>query len=141
MRALLAGICLGLLLAGASLAEQQPTASLQGTEWKLLKLGKRGIPHQEGRRRDPYLVFDAHDGRVKGFAGCNHVQGDYELEGERLRIGTLASTRMACSTGFELETYFLRTLEQVGGWRIDDGRLELLDGEGKRLALFEAVQR
>ncbi len=130
---------LGCILPGW--AAGQDGAALEGTEWHLLQLGKRSIPRQPDRRRDPYLVFDGNRQRVAGYAGCNHVQGSYEREGDRLAIGELTSTRMRCSTGYELETYFLRTLGRVQGWRMADGELELLDGEGEPIARFEAVER
>ncbi len=129
------------LVPGWAAAGDTAAPSLEGTEWHLIKLGRRSIPHQEDRHRDPYLVFDGSRQRVAGFAGCNHVQGSYEREDEKLSIGTLASTRMSCSTGYELETYFLRTLGKVQAWRMKDGQLELLDADGKTLALFEAVAR
>ena len=111
-----------------------PQAELEGTEWKLVRLGKRAIPVQEGRRRDPYLVLSASDGQVRGFSGCNHFRGQYLLEGDRLTFGELAGTRMACATGMELETWFLRTLQNVRRWRIEGRELQLMDENERVIA-------
>ncbi len=121
-------------------AEGGPT--LEGVKWRLVELGNRDIPKALAEERELYLVFDANQGqkagggRVAGFVGCNHVQGGYQRSGYALTFGRLASTRMACSTGYELETYLLRTLEKVRGWWIHDGALELLDQSGDVLARF-----
>ena len=37
------------------------------------------------------------DGTVRGSAGCNTFNGGYQVSGASIRIGPLASTRMACS--------------------------------------------
>ena len=34
--------------------------------------------------------------RVEGFSGCNRFAGSYTLEGDRIRLGPLAGTMMAC---------------------------------------------
>lgn len=35
-------------------------------------------------------------GTLSVYAGCNHLHGDYRLSGDRLTVGPLASTEMAC---------------------------------------------
>ncbi len=125
-----------------SLVDAEGGPTLEGVKWRLVELGKRDIPKALAEERELYLIFDASqrktagEGRVAGFVGCNHVQGGYQRSGYALRFGRLASTRMACSTGYELETYLLRTLERVRGWWIHDGALELLDQSGEVLARF-----
>lgn len=41
------------------------------------------------------ITFDA-EGRVYGDAGCNRFTGGYRVKGDRLTIGPLATTLMAC---------------------------------------------
>lgn len=50
------------------------------------------------------------EGRASGNGGCNRYSGQYELDGNVIKIGTLVSTRMACDS-LEGETMFLKMLE------------------------------
>jgi heat shock protein HslJ len=83
------------------------------------------------------LALDAAESRAAGFSGCNRYFASYELSAERLAFGPVGSTRMACSSGMELEQVFLQALPRVRAWRIDGGLLVLLDAEGRVLARLE----
>lgn len=82
------------------------------------------------------------DGRVSGSGGCNRIMGQGKLEGDSLTIGPLAGTRMACPPAvLEQEDRFLKTLEEVKGWRVEteQQKLHLLDGSGETLLIFSAT--
>ena len=66
------------------------------------------------------------------------MSGGYELEGEQLTFGRMASTRMACPNGMETEQKFLAALGQVKRWRIAGRQLELMDDSGAVVAVLEA---
>ena len=58
---------------------------------------------------------------VSGSSGCNTYNGSYTLDGDALKIGPLATTRMACAPAImDQETLFLAalaastTVEQTG---------------------------
>lgn len=72
------------------------------------------------------------DGRVFGTGGCNRLMGDYEITGEGLSIGTIASTMMACPDAvMAQEETFVAALEQVRAFDIGaGGELILLGPEG-----------
>ena len=73
------------------------------------------------------------DGRVTGSGGCNRYFGPYERAAEALRIGPLASTRMAClepAGASEQETAFFAALERATTWSIREDRLQLRAGDG-----------
>ena len=104
-----------LLLAATSAVGASPLA---GSEW--------GLAGQD----TPFVRFEA-EGRVAGHGGCNRFFGGYEISGESLKIGPLRATRMACAGPvMEEEAAFLARLQEAAGFRREDGRLELLDGEG-----------
>lgn len=109
------------------------------TYWKLVRLGETPVPAAE-KQREPHLIFASHEPHVSGSGGCNRVMGGFELDGDKLRFGHLASTMMACPTGMEQEQRFLQSLEQVERYRISGSHLELLDGAGAVIARFEAVE-
>jgi putative lipoprotein len=113
--------------------------ALEGVEWVLQTLG--GAPAGMGAGgRAAFLVFDAQEGRVAGFAGCNRFTGGYSREGSAtdgspLTLGPLGATMMACPEGMELERQFLQMLEQVSAFRLEAGNLVLV-GEAGVLATF-----
>ncbi|HEX8906752.1 MAG TPA: META domain-containing protein [Longimicrobiaceae bacterium] len=111
---------------------------LENTEWVLVELG--GQPARAaGTNRAPTLRLDAAQKRAAGDAGCNTFSGGYELSGQTLRFGTLASTRRACADE-ELtrqEGAFLRALADTRTWRVA-GNVLVLSGEAGTLARFEA---
>ncbi len=111
---------------------------LRGTYWKLVRM--RGAPSEAAEyQREAHLIF-AHDtARVSGSGGCNRVTGSFEVDGDALRLGHMASTRLACVSGMEQEQRFLQSLEQVARYRIRGSHLEMLDAAGSAIARFEAV--
>lgn len=76
--------------------------------------------------------------RVSGSSGCNRLNGSYELDGNALSFGHMASTMMACTDGMELEKQFLDALAAVKSWRVAEQHLELLDTGGAVLARLQA---
>jgi copper homeostasis protein (lipoprotein) len=112
-------------------------SSLRGTYWKLVRLGETPVQVAENQR-EPHLVFARDELRVSG-GGCNRVTGGFELDGEKLKLGPLAGTMMACPAGMEQEQRFLQALGKVERHGIRGSHLEMLDGAGAVIARFEAV--
>lgn len=126
------GITLGESCAGAT----APVA-LAGTQWMLTHLADAPAVVADPTRR-PGLTLTA-DGRVSGFDGCNRMAGSYEVEDQSIAFSQLASTKMACIDGMELEQAFADALAQAKNYRILGQHLELLDSDGDLLARFEAA--
>jgi len=123
---------------GETCGGQASTAQLQDTLWELSTLGNDPVKLQE-KQRPVNLVLSSQQQRVSGFGGCNRLIGAYELDGEKLSFGKMASTMMACPPPFmQMERDFHGLLEKVKAWKIDGERLELLDEQGKSLARFES---
>ena len=61
---------------------------LEGTEWTLVS----GVEAPS----DAVPTLTLSDGSASGFGGCNTFSGDYELDGDSITIGPIASTMMAC---------------------------------------------
>ena len=71
------------------------------------------------------------DGRVSSTVGCNRIVSKPSVEGDRLRFGPMAATRMACPPPLDqLETAYIAALDAVRSWRIEGTRLTLLDERG-----------
>lgn len=120
---------------GASPEGPGPAASVAGREWRLTELNGRPAGTGAGGRAATLRL----DGdRAGGFAGCNSFGGGYTLGESQLTFSALASTRMACEQGMELEREYLTALEAVRSWRMTPQGLELL-GERGVLARFAAA--
>jgi copper homeostasis protein (lipoprotein) len=113
------------------------TTKLENTYWKLVRLGNEPVTVGAGEK-EPYMTLMHQGERVQGFAGCNRMMGSYELNGENLKFGRMASTRMACQNGMELESAFMQALESTVKWKIAGEYLELSDLKGALVARFES---
>jgi heat shock protein HslJ len=110
---------------------------LEKTEWRLIRLGRAAVKGDE-LHRPPEIVLDPESHRASGSGGCNRIMGGYELKGDTLTLARMASTMMACPDGMETEQKFLKALGQVKRWKIAGQQLEMMDGSGKVILVFEA---
>jgi heat shock protein HslJ len=111
---------------------------LRNTYWKLVRLGDTPVQVAD-KQREPYLVFSSSEPRLSGHGGCNRATGSFEVDGDRLKIGPMAATRMACPDGMEQEQRFLQAIQNVASYRIRGSHLDMMDATGAVLARFEAV--
>jgi heat shock protein HslJ len=106
--------------------------------WQVVRVAGATMPTGA---RAPTLVLDAEQSQASGFSGVNTYSGAYDLVGERLSFGALATTRMGGPPELmALEQTFLAALGGVDGWRMRDGALELLAGEDAVLRLAAAPE-
>jgi len=124
------------LLLRRAASSSQSTESLESTYWKLTQLGDDAVT-VASQQPEPHLILNSVTGRATGSGGCNRMTGSYQLSGDRLSLGQMASTMMACVEGMETEQAFMKTLGQVSGWSITGRQLELKDAAGQVLARFE----
>ena len=81
-------------------------------------------------------------GRLSGHAGCNRFFGAFEITGDRIAVGPLGATRMACpGPVMELERVFLHALETASGFARDGTRLVFTDTQGNTSATFIQTDR
>ena len=79
---------------------------------------------------DRVMTFTA-EGQVSGQAGVNSFGGSARVDGDRITIGPLRTTRMAGSPeAMDAEAAFLGALEEVVAVRLDGDDLSLLDADG-----------
>jgi copper homeostasis protein (lipoprotein) len=109
---------------------------LESTYWKLVRLGGKSITVTP-KQREPYFVLDSKTKRIAGFGGCNRFTGTYQQNGDRLTLGKMAMTFMACPEEMETERDFVGVLEQTKSWKILGDRLELFDSGGSFLARLQ----
>ena len=111
------------------------------TRWALREFSGEPVGPRNGGR-DRFLQFASAEDHLLAFGnvGCNNFRAGIETgEGNSLRFGPIASTRMACpDLDFEIE--FLGALASVDHYRIEENRLFLLRGaEETAVAVLEAA--
>jgi len=121
----------GLAGCGDDEAGAPAAASLPPTPWTLAA----GIDVAGWEDVAPSVTFEHR--KAAGFTGCNQFTAPYTVDEEKLEIGPVAATQMACTgPAAEVERAFVAALEQVSSWRIDGGELVLLDDDGEELLRF-----
>ncbi len=110
---------------------------LENTHWKLTRLSGRAVSVREGQG-EPHLVLRPERHLANGSGGCNRLFGGYRLEGGRISFSGIATTRMSCPAGMEIEGEFLRALAEAETWKISGPDLDLFDGIGEPVARFTA---
>jgi putative lipoprotein len=121
---------------GSGISLDEP---IEGPVWRLAQLGDEPIaPGGEAQ-----IQFDRSSGRVSGSGGCNRVSGTFTRSGISLKIGQLASTRMACADPVRgaNEAQFLSALQSTTSYSLAPGRLALLDAGGRTVATLSAGAR
>lgn len=82
------------------------------------------------------ISFDA-DGKFNGNAGCNNFFGSYEVEENKLSLGAIGSTKMACEEEvMKAETTYLSALESTASYQITGQTLQIRDADGNTLITF-----
>lgn len=116
---------------------------LAGTSWQLQDYADPANPGGMATVLSaaiPTLEFGA-DSTVHGTGGCNNYTGAYALQGDSLSFGPLASTMMYCGEQdgvMDQETAFVTQLQAAAGYKLEDGRLHIMDSEGTLLVLLTA---
>lgn len=135
-------LLLAVAVASGTSATAAPNATaaapaLDGTAWVLAELPGHG-PAQE---RPATLRFEK--GRVQGFDGCNRFKAAYQAQGTTLEIALSGEASMMTCPAERVHRAqaFAAALSVARSFLIeDDGRLVLLDFDGKTLAtLAQAV--
>jgi heat shock protein HslJ len=120
---------------GRSLSTDQRV--LTGTDWRLVSLGPAGSETDVVTGTTVTARF-GEDGRIGGSTGCNTYSGSYEVRGDTISIGRLASTRRACldQNANEQERRFLAALEAANRFRLSSDRLTILSDRGRTVLNF-----
>lgn len=102
---------------------------LDGIAWELVELD--GSQPLTGTT----ITLTFEDGSAGGSSGCNSYGGEYQLNGEDITFGDLASTLMACLDEGVMaqESAFLAFLQGTRTYAIKDGFLNLYREDGTAL--------
>jgi heat shock protein HslJ len=105
---------------------ETPIVDLAGTEWVLAQHGPADAPRSPITGHAPTLNFETDN--LGGNASCNQYGGDYRIDGDRLIIGEIFQTVMAC-----MDT---AVMDQESAYRADLGLVHSFTRDGDHLVLF-----
>lgn len=96
--------------------------------WNLTELEGKNVVTTASTQ--PHLLFfPGQVNRVSGSAGCNKLNGSFELSAlNSMKFSPLMTTKMAC-IGENVETKFLEALGKVNTWSIINNQLLLKNGK------------
>ncbi len=116
-----------------SACQPQQSASPIGI-WNLIELNGNVVPSDT----NIHMILD--ENRLSGNDGCNHFGGSYTTEGNSFSVGKdLMSTLMACEGPImQRADEFNKALQTSTKYQLTGNQLQLLDENGKVVAVFEA---
>jgi heat shock protein HslJ len=109
-------------------------SEIEGERWRLAELHGEAVAPPPNRPA-PHLTVE--DGRAAGSDGCNRFGGPAKIDGEKIALGPLAGTLMAC-TDYPGAEKMGSALAAARTWRRSADRLELLGEDGAVVAAFVA---
>ena len=120
----LAGCC---RMVPATTAAPEAATSIEGPIWRLTDL--RGLDPIVLRNTTRPVTAAFTAGRISGFSGCNQFFGPYTLDRDRVVIGPLAGSLMACEEpSMKVENAVHAALAGTFRYTLADHRLTLLSG-------------
>lgn len=134
-----------LTVTSCSTAKKLSVKELSG-EWNIVSV--KGVSDSiPADQEQPFVAFDAVNGRVFGNAGCNSIMGTFDtgLPEDEIKISDMATTRMMCPY-MDIEQAVLNALEEATTvYEKAPGEVILCDAKGdevitlkKRAATFSA---
>ena len=82
------------------------------------------------------------DGRLGGKSGCNVYGGGYTVEDNKLKVGALISTKMACEDSpMSFEGRFLEVLGAADTFSLENGELTITDPKTHSFLRFVEVKK
>ena len=120
-------------------AVSNSSKTLIGTTWRLQAFVGAGQEIPAAAEVETTIEFKA-DSSVGGQGGCNRYFSQYVLKGDSLKLGPVGATRMMCpEPQMAQEDRYFAVLDRVAGFRMENGKLVLLDRDGQRVLVFAAV--
>lgn len=124
---------------GLAIVSVNPLADLVNTYWKLISIGDNLITMDSKQKKEAFLQLTTENNMIRGFSGCNNYTGSYQVDGNSLSFGAIASTKKACLSGMDTESQLMAVLSNTAHYSIHKNTLTLLNQLKKPIATFNAV--
>ena len=125
-----------LLITSAALAMEtsKQTATLPGSAWQVKTFAG------QAPLADHAITFEFdNEGNIAGDGSCNRFGGSCKIEGDKIEVGPLRSTRRACELEImQQEQKFLALLGAATAWTMDGDELVLTAPDGEIRAVRQA---
>lgn len=112
--------------------------SVLNGEWKIVDVNGEAIP--TGMEKQPFIAFDVKEKRIHGNAGCNLMNGGFEINADNAKsisFPGLACTMMACPD-MEVEGKILKALNDVKSFDVlSGGGIGMYDANGALVIVLE----
>ena len=118
-----------LLITSTALAMETNSTSftLPGSAWKVITFAG-----QTPLADHPITFEFDNEGNIAGDGSCNRFGGSCKIEGDKIEVGPLRSTRRACQPEImQQEHKFLALLAAATEWSIEGNQLVLTGSEGQ----------
>jgi para-nitrobenzyl esterase len=113
------------LLGACASTSTTPTASLEGSSWRLVQIAMSDGVTRPAIERSRYTIGFGKEGVLNVRFDCNRGRGSWKTSGPgNLEFGPLALTRAACPAG-SLHDTLVRQWPNVRSYLVKDGRLIL----------------
>lgn len=111
--------------------------ALAGSEWHLVSIGPIGAGSLPAPAARVTLKF-GNDGRISGSGGCNSYGGNYRVQGNRLTLSQVFSTKRACidANANKQESQYFAALESASRFRLNRRQLSIYYGSGQNALDF-----
>jgi len=103
--------------------------------WKWIKTKMNNDEIITPKKQDTFVMTLSEDEKINGTTDCNNFFGSYEISDNKLSIGPLATTRKFCENSQEDD--FLKSLKDVSGYSLDNGKLILEIKMDSGVMIFE----
>lgn len=112
--------------------------SVLNGKWQIKEANGEAIP--SGMEKQPFIEFDVKEKRIHGNAGCNLMNGGFEINADNAKsilFPGLACTMMACPD-MEVEGKILKALNDVKSFDVlSGGGIGLYDANGALVLVLE----
>jgi heat shock protein HslJ len=116
--------------------------SLTDTHWRLIELMGSPIPATMTSMNEVTLQLTKEGNRVSGFSGCNTYGGSFTTSDHtNISFSQMLSTMKACPSNMDLESAFLKMLQEVDNYTIKGNVLSLNKAKMAPMARFEATKK
>jgi heat shock protein HslJ len=105
-------------------------------EWVVVEMEKENVDSLSMDQR-PTIKFSKE--MVSGSASCNRFHGTYNMEGNTLTFGQIATTKMYCQTTDNIEKTYLKALSDVRTWEYKQERLYFFNQEKKIIIIYKEL--
>ncbi len=133
-RMICAGLILNTIAAAVNAAE---TASLEGTNWQLIRMVVLGGYVFEPEEPSKYYINFRSDNRLTGSSDCNEIGGAWFQDQQALKFEPFATSRRLCEPG-SLHNNFALLMRDVQSVEIGEGKLLMKTSTDGLILEFEA---